>query len=338
MQINDKKYYIYIIILGIILGYNFSAAAQDIKVDAKIDTTEFLIGDQVGIELSVKQLIGDFVGIPIFDQEMNKEIEVLEQSENDTTLIETGHYLIKKRVLITVFDSGYYALPPIPFLYYTDTIKTDPIIFKVATIPVDTSKAIKDIKMPYGAPLSVAEVLPWAGGGLGLTAIILVVLYIIRKLKRKEPILRRIKPKEPAHIIAYRDLEKLKEKKLWQKDLIKDYYTELTDILRLYLWNRYSIRTLERTSEEILESVKESEFKDELAYNELKDIFYISDLVKFAKFKPLVNDHEECMKNTYDIVDRTKLIVEENSENGTEIAQREDNKENKKVLQEETYN
>lgn len=312
-----NKLYI-IIILSALLSISFSAKSQEVEVSAKLDTTEFLIGDQVGLELKVKQPIREFVGIPSFDQDVNQELEVLEQSENDTTLLESGHYIIKKRLLVTVFDSGYYALPPIGFLYYTDTLKTDPIAFKVNSMHVDTTQAIKDIKMPYGAPISFAEVYPWVGGGLALVILILVIWYVVRKIRRKEPIIRKIKPQEPAHIIAFRDLDKLKNQKLWQKDHVKEYYTELSDILRHYLWNRYAIRTLERTSEEILDSLKISDFNDEKAYETLKDIFRTSDLVKFAKFKPLADEHEKCMKGAYSFVDNTKLIVEEKSQEDSE--------------------
>jgi len=314
MQFMKNNKFSLLTLLLIVASFRLTFA-QDITVEATIDSSEFLVGDQVELELKVTQPINEFVGIPVFNDELTKQIEILKQSENDTTLLESGHYIIKKQILITAFDSGYYAVPPIPFLYYSDTLKTEPVLFKVNAIAVDTSQAIKDIKMPYGAPLSFAEVLPWAGGGLGLIAIILVILYIIRKIRRKEPILGRVKPKEPAHIIAYRDLTKLKDNKLWQKDLIKDYYTDLTDILRVYLWNRFAIKTLERTSEEILESLNESDFNDEESFIVLKEIFGIADLVKFAKYKPIVDDHEKCMNYAYNIVDRTKLIVEEKEDN-----------------------
>ena len=290
---------------------SLNLVAQEVSVSAKLDTTEFLIGDQVGLELTVKQPVKEFVGIPVFDQEMNKQIEILEQSENDTSLLESGHYLIKKRLLVTVFDSGYYALPPIPFLYYSDTLKTEPILFKVHTMPVDTSQAIKDIKLPYEAPVSLAEAMPWIGGGLGTLLVVLIIIYIIRKLKRNEPIIGRLRPPQPAHVIALRELDKLKENKLWQKDKIKDYYTVLTDILRIYLFNRYKIHTLEKTSDEILTSLKMSDFKDDMSYNTLKEIFFTSDLVKFAKFKPLADEHIKCMEGAYDFVNKTKLIEEE---------------------------
>jgi hypothetical protein len=309
-----NTYKLYIINLVVMSTLFSNTNAQDITVKAKLDTSEFLVGDQVGLVLEVKHPIKEFVGIPNFDETLGDKLEILEQSKHDTTLLESGHYLIKKRLLITAFDTGYYVMPPITFLYYSDTLRSEPLAFKVNAIVVDTSQAFKDIKMPYAAPLSFAEVFPWASGGLGLAILIFIIIYILRKIKRNEPILGRIKPREPAHIIALRDLTRLKDDKLWQHDKTKSYYTILTDILRLYLWNRYSIRTLERTSEEILDSLKASDFKDDELLNSLKDIFYTSDLVKFAKFKPIADEHERCLKGAYGFVDKTKLIIEEKTD------------------------
>lgn len=310
-----KKYIKYVIALIALISIAEISIAQSVSVNTKLDTTEFLIGDQVGLELNVTQPINVFVAIPIFDKDSNKEIEILDQSENDTSLLENGDWLIKKRILITAFDSGYYAFPPIPVVYYSDTIKSEPILFQVHTVAVDTTQAIKDIKMPYAAPISFAEILPWAGGGIGAVLIILILIYIIRKIRRKEPIINWNRPKEPAHVIALRDLEKLKAEKLWQQERVKAYYTELTDILRLYLWNRYSIRTMERTSDEILDSLKNSDFKNDELFNSLKDILKTSDLVKFAKFKPLPNEHTSCMDSAFNFVEKTKLIEQEKVQN-----------------------
>ena len=216
-----KSYKLNLLFLIVLTASTNVVFAQRVSVEAKLDTTEFLIGDQVGLELKITQPKNVFVGIPIFDTELTKEIEILEQSENDTSLLENGDWLIKKRLLITAFDSGYYVLPPIPVLYYSDTIKSEPLAFIIHSVKVDTSQAIKDIKLPYSAPISFAEIFPWAGGGLGLVLILLVIIYVIRKIKRNEPVIRRFKPREPAHIIALRDLSRLKDDKLWQKDKTK---------------------------------------------------------------------------------------------------------------------
>ncbi|MDY6800943.1 MAG: hypothetical protein SVU94_06940 [Bacteroidota bacterium] len=304
----------------IIAGFVFAnVSAQQVQVKAKLDTNEALIGDQIGLELSVFQSTNDTVLLPIFENNLTNNIEVIEQFAPDTLKQNNGILEIKQKVIITAFDSGQYVIPHIPFLYGNDTLKSNALSFKVNTVPVDTTKAIKDIKGPYEAPISLAEILPWALGGLGVIILVLLLIYIIRKIIRKEPILRKVKPLEPAHVIAYRDLEKLKEQKLWQNGLIKEYYTELTDILRKYLWNRYAIRTLERTSDEILQSLKNSPFYDEEPYLLLKNIFYLSDLVKFAKLKPLPDEHQKCYDDAIRFVDETKLeIIEEDKEDSHE--------------------
>jgi len=304
------------IIAGFVVA---NVSAQQVQVKAKLDTSEALIGDQVGLELSVFQSPGDTVLLPIFENKLTDNIEVIEQFAPDTLKQDNGKLEIKQKVLITAFDSGQYVIPHIPFLYGDDTLKSNALLFRVNTVPVDTTKAIKDIKGPYEAPITLAEILPWALGGLGVIILIFLLIYIIRKIIRKEPILRKVKPLEPAHVIAYRDLEKLKEQKLWQKEKIKEYYTELTDILRKYLWNRYAIRTLERTSDEILQSLKNSPFYDEQPYLLLKDIFYLSDLVKFAKFKPLPDEHQKCYEDALRFVDKTKQeIIEDEQEDSLE--------------------
>lgn len=306
------------IIAGFVVA---NVSAQQVQVKAKLDTSEALIGDQVGLELSVFQSPGDTVLLPIFENKLTDNIEVIEQFAPDTLKQDHGKLEIKQKVLITAFDSGQYVIPHIPFLYGDDTLKSNALLFRVNTVPVDTTKAIKDIKGPYEAPITLAEILPWALGGLGVIILIFLLIYIIRKIIRKEPILRKVKPLEPAHVIAYRDLEKLKEQKLWQKEKIKEYYTELTDILRKYLWNRYAIRTLERTSDEILQSLKNSPFYDEQPYLLLKDIFYLSDLVKFAKFKPLPDEHQKCYEDALRFVDKTKLEIIEDEQEEQEDSQ-----------------
>lgn len=312
MKSLKSKYLVLSFALAFITTISLNIKAQEIKVNAELDTSAALIGDQVGFGIKVIQPKDAVVKFPFLENKLSEDIEIIDQFNNDTAELENKLLQIKKKIIITAFDSGHYTIPSIPFLYNNDTLKTNPLLFSVNTVPVDTADVIKDIKGPYEAPISLAEILPWVLGGIGLILLILVLIYIIRKIKRNEPIIRRFKPIEPAHVIAYRELDKLKNSKLWQKDLIKEYYTTLTDILRRYLWNRYAIRTLERTSHEILQSLKKSDFDNEDAYLLLEDIFYISDLVKFAKFKPLPDEHKKCFDDAYKFVDQTKLIIEEN--------------------------
>ncbi|OFX89182.1 MAG: hypothetical protein A2W99_01695 [Bacteroidetes bacterium GWF2_33_16] len=296
----------------------FNGIAQEIKTKAVLEKNQALIGDQVKMSISVIKPKNALVFLPEFEPKLTDTIEIIEQFKPDTSILEDGNMLIEKSIIITAFDSGSYIIAPIPVFVKNndklDTLYTNALTFIVNSIPLDTTNTIKDIKLPYSAPVTFREALPYILGGLGILFIILLIVYIIIKLKRKEPIFKRFKPLEPAHIIAFRDLEKLKNDKLLQNDKIKDYYTRITDILRHYLWNRYAIRSMERTSDEILQSLKESEFSDEKSFAILKDILVTSDLVKFAKFKPQVDEHEKCFNGAFKFVDNTKLIIIENAE------------------------
>jgi hypothetical protein len=318
-MIKSKSIYKTILILfSIFISAGATAFAQDISAKAELEKDKILIGDQVKLNISVNKPKHVLVILPEFVQKLSDTIEVIEQLKTDTTLLENGNMIIKKDVIITAFDSGSYIIAPIAILIKNnnqiDTIYTNELALTVNSVPLDTTNIIKDIKLPYAAPVTFKEALPYILGSLLILIIIAGLVYIIIKIKRKEPIFKRFKPLEPAHIIAFRDLEKLKNDKLWQNEKTKDYYTRLSDILRHYLWNRYAIRTLERTSDEILKSYKGSDYYDEKLFPYLNEIFETSDLVKFAKFKPTANENEKLFNEAYTFVDNTKLIIVEETE------------------------
>jgi len=313
----------------ILLFFSFltiAGLAQEVKVKAVLEKNKALIGDQVKMSISVIKPKSVQVGLPEFLPKINDTIEIIEQFKPDTSILDDGNMLIEKNVIITVFDSGIYNIAPIPILVQNknqfDTLFTNALEYTVNSVPLDTTNTIKDIKLPYGAPVTFREALPYILSILGILAIIAAIVYVIIKIRRKEPIFKRLRPKEPAHIIAFRDLEKLKNEQLWQHDKVKDYYTRISDVLRHYLWNRYAIRSMERTSDEILQSYKDSGFNDDKLYTILNDIFSTSDLVKFAKFKPSVDEHNKCYDGAFRFVDNTKLIIIENSEQ-TEVSEEE---------------
>ena len=111
---------------------------------------------------------------------------------------------------------------------------------------------------------------------------------------------------EPAHVIAFRELEKLMEEKLWQTGETKKYYTRLTEILRMYLENRFDVFSMELTTSETLDALLRTGFAKNDAFNKLKRVLTGADLVKFAKFKPEPSDNESNFKYAWDFVLETK--------------------------------
>ena len=120
----------------------------------------------------------------------------------------------------------------------------------------------------------------------------------------------KVEPKLPPHILAMKHIEKVKEEKSWQKNQPKEYYTELTDIIRIYIKDRFGFNALEMTSSEIIDELMERKGKDNL--NELKSLFQTADLVKFAKHNPLINENDANLIHAIEFINETKEVEEEN--------------------------
>jgi len=293
----------------------YSQNKAELKV--KIDSTDILIGDQINYNIDLKFQEDQKIAFPDLSEFFPEKIEIVKQSEIDTVFIDNIVNL-QKNVIITSFDTGYYKIPELKSYFKNnnklDSIVSEPMFFKVSSVKIDTTKAIKDIKAPIEAPVTFKEILPYLLIGIAAIILLLVIIYIVRKIKRKEPILKINKPKEPPYIVAIRELTKLKNQKLWQDGKIKSFHTKLTDIIRTYLFDRYKVHTYERTSAEILQSLKISDFNDDNSLKLLQEMFYISDLVKFAKYLPIASDNEMCFDNAIEFIENTKLVIEEKNE------------------------
>ena len=146
-------------------------------------------------------------------------------------------------------------------------------------------------------------------------ALIAGLIWYYRKRPEKEVVIEAAKPGIPAHTLAVSKLKGLREKKLWQRGEVKQYYIELSDILREYIEKRYMIKTHEKTTDEIFAGLKYIDIAKENK-NILRQILTLSDLVKFAKEKPLPVENEECMDNAVIFVLETQGAVPAESAEG----------------------
>jgi hypothetical protein len=145
--------------------------------------------------------------------------------------------------------------------------------------------------------------------------IIALIIYLLNKYlksrntNQSEPQPEPIDPRK-AHEIAYGELEALRQKQLWQSQQFKTYYTELTEILRRYISNRYAIDAMEQTSDDILSEFRRNkELKDKKAEIKLlNDVLQLADLVKFAKWQPLPDECERSFHQVTQFIDQTKEV------------------------------
>lgn len=310
---NRKGFFALLIIflLGL-LGAN-SVEAQQISATASLDSMVMPIGQQQKLRFEASQPKGVHLQFPIFTDTIITNIEIVASIPADT--VDHGDRIsVFKDYIITAFDSGFYYFEPFEIqvdpLDNGGTITTDPLVLRVITFEVDTAQSIFDIKEPLELKYEFREILPWILGGLLLVIIIIGIIYLVRQLRRKEPLLPsfKAKPVELPHIIALRELEVLKEEKLWQTDRVKPFYTQLTDVLRVYVEGRFGVRAMEETSVDIIQDMKGKLADKDSAMRNLTQILQTADLVKFAKMKPLPNENDLCMMNAILFVEQTRPI------------------------------
>lgn len=325
----NKTFLVVFIILGFL---GIKSNGQNLTIDSKLDTNMILIGDQVKFTLEVTQPKDFILDFPLLQDTITDKIEIVEKFPIDT-IIDKNNLLIKQEMLITSFDSGLYLIPRLPFTFKSpndgreDTIFSPSRYFGVNTIQIDdTTNAIADIKLPIPAPYTLREAFPIIGGVLLIVLIVLAVIYYLRLRAGKESIiLKKLKPKEPAHLLAYKMLDSVKDKKLWQQGKVKEFHSEVTEIMRAYIENRFDIMALEMTTDELMKNIHTSGFFDNETKDMLKNTLTQADFVKFAKANPLPDENEKSLRNAYAFVDRTKPVVQLNTgetkddKSGTEI-------------------
>jgi hypothetical protein len=300
--------------------------SQDFQANARLDTTSLLIGDQTNLSMNFKFPAKTQVQWPLIKDTILGYIQVLYRSKIDTTISKDNKWMTLHQTLkITSFDSGLYTIPPIRFYFreLPDTTlhfsQSEPLILSVHTIPVDTTKLIKPIKGPMKVPLTFREILPWIILAIILAIIIWFVIYYLKKRKKAEPIFQ-LKPKVilPPHEIALAELEKLRAKKLWQSGKIKEYHTEVTEIIRRYVEDRFSVPALESTSGEILDALSENTDISSKLLDKLFPILTLADLVKFAKAQPLPAENDQSLQYAIDFVKSTIAKSEEKTDDKSE--------------------
>ena len=175
--------------------------------------------------------------------------------------------------------------------------------------PVDLKHGPVDLKKPFAAPITFKEIAPWLLAIILLAAILFLVIYAINRRNKNRPLFQRpAKPKTPPHLTAIQELDKLKEEQLWQQEKFKDYYTRLTDIVRVYIEDRFKMAAMEQTTHEIIAGFKESkESIENKSLLELKEILELADLVKFAKLTPLPDENFKMLSNAYLFVKETTI-------------------------------
>ena len=303
------RFYIAIISISV-----FSVSyGQEVVVSARLDTNAMLIGDHVGLTLKYTGPAKSQVLWPFMPDTILGSITVIGRGKIDTSFTaDKKSVTFSQQLNLTSYDSGFYTIPSIPFRYRIlpdtsgITTSTSMMLLAVHTVKVDTTQAIKPIIGPMKVPISFREMLPWILAVLAVALLIIGGIWYYNKRRKKEPIFN-LKPKVVLlpHELALQEIEKLRVKKLWQAGKVKEYHSELTEILRKYIEDRFQVPALEQTSAEIIDSLKNNVGCQPQALDRLGSLLILADMVKFAKVQPSPVENEKSLSDGIEFVYET---------------------------------
>jgi len=306
-----KKSINYILVfLSLLSCFSFKATAQGIQAVAKLEQSTIRIGDQIQLHLSVIQDAKEQVKFPVVADSIGK-IQVVSTSKQDTLTdpANAGKITVTQSIVLTAFDAGVYPVPAFTFTTPSGTIQSNALSLDVQSVKVDTTKAIYDIKQPLAVSYTFMDWLKdnWQGVAAALVVVVFIglVIWYFKKRPKAVEVIPPAAPPLPVHTIALNRLHELRDKKLWQRDEVKLYYSELSDVMRDYLEQRYRVKTQEKTTDEIFTGIKHLDIEPEQK-NMLRQLLMTSDLVKFAKGKPVATENEQQMENAIAFILKTK--------------------------------
>ena len=292
------------------------AAQTKPQISSSVDTTSIRIGEQIRFTVRVETDSASVVFFP--EGQTFSPLETVEAFKTDTTR-QADRILLEKTYALTQFDSGAYLLPTQRIEIDGKGYFTDSLLVSVATVPVDTvNQKMYDIKPLIGVdrdPLSWVRTLGWVLLVLMLAGIAVYWFFI-----RKKP----LSPEEEEALLppferAMLELKRLETSRYLIQDEFKQYYTELTDIVRSYLEEEVHVSALESTTSELIQKLELLKDAGQLklepdTLNQFRKILETADLVKFAKSRPEVSQAEQDRLVVESIVVKTREAIPEPTE------------------------
>ena len=297
------------------MAFITTASAQYVSVNAEIDSCQRLIGEQARIKIKVGVDANKRALLPLFDKEIVEGVEIVEKLPNDTQKLNEGkRLLITEEYVVTSFDSAVYVIPPFEVLVDGEPFYSEELALAVYMMPIDTTNLEQ-----FFPPKDIHHIeLEWddykssIGYFVLLVLLVAVLAWVVIRFINNKPIVRivKVKPKVPAHVVALNEIERIKSDSGWRTSgSSKEYYTALTDALRVYINERFAFNATEMTTEEIISHLLK--IKDNESIQELHELLVTADLVKFAKLNPPMNENDRNLLNAVEFVNETKPTEEE---------------------------
>ena len=286
-------------------------------VSAAIDSTTLFIGDQTDLHLRATCEVGEQVQLPVIDEQLIPGIEVVDRTIIDTTTLNDGRVQYNQYLTLTSFEDSLFYIEPLPFVSGDDTVWSESLMLNVVQpFELDSADmAITDIKGIYRAPIWWWGFLRWVLLALGVAGIgvggYYLITYLQSRMGKREEDAVAAEPLRPAEEVALEKLDIIREQKIWQAGQVKEYHTQLTDVVREYIDRRFEVSSAEQTSDETLRAMRPLLNDKKDLYEQLRKMLTLADLVKFAKWTTTPDENEMSLRSAYAFVKETTPVEEE---------------------------
>ena len=301
-----KKTIFYLILFCSSLGH----AQQDITV--ALDTIQIRIGEQIQYTIATKEKEK-----VLFPELQNlKGLEVISVEKVDTL-----PNRLERKYLLTGFDSGSYFIPKQEIFIQNKAYYTDSLLVHVATVTVDTLKQKPFPPKPIvEEPLIFDDYRPyfiWLWVLVGALLVVGMIYFLLKKYYQEDGVLE--KERIPPYQEAIQKFASLEEKQLWQNNKIKEYYIELTEIVRVYMAREIKVASLEATSDELIQKITIQNQTKEIGITkqlieELHLFLKHADFVKFAQLRPLAAEIKQDSTEAKKIIESLQPIMKQYKE------------------------
>lgn len=289
-----------------------------IIVSAAIDSTAIYIGDQTDMHLSATMEPTEQASLPRYGEMLIDGIEIVNRTSVDTTVLQDGRVQLNQTLTLTSFCDSLFFIPAQPFVSGEDTLWSDGLSLNVIQpFEIDTTLAITDIKPVQSAPIWWWGIIRWVLLAIGCILLGIGAWYFIKwamhRKKGGELQMAEVE-KRPAEEVALEKLDRIKAEKIWQEGKVKEYQTELTDVIREYIGRRYEVKSTEKTSDETLRELKPLMAEQKELFERLRKMLSLADLVKFAKWHTTPDENESALLTAYDFVHETTAAPTEDEQ------------------------
>lgn len=275
----------FIIIIFTLFAAVQVADAQDSHfVKATVSKNKLLLGEPV--TLTVQALVPDSSAARFTGQLTFDHFEALKDPEITTGETKSGTE-IKAIYTITSFDSGHWVIPPISIApLQSDSIAMD-VVF---TSPFDSTQAYHDIKDVVDVKVPKKKNDWWYYAAAGAVLLALVTWQLLRKKQTPPP----ATPPAVPGINPYDEAMQMLDQLMADKPAVKQFYSRLTEIFRLYVFRKKGILSLQKTTDDLVLQVKPLVPEKE-QFDRLSQTLRLADFVKFARYIPGEEDNHTSL-------------------------------------------